>query len=51
MTRCSPICRKEKWEEKKREIKKVEKEEDKETLRILVPKRFWRWKKVFGKRK
>jgi len=28
----------------------VEKDEDKETLRKLVPKRFWKWKKVFGKR-
>jgi len=50
MMRCPPICRKGKQEEKKREVRKVEKDEDKETLRKLVPKRFWKWKKVFGKK-
>jgi len=50
MTRCPPIYGKRKPEEKKRKVKKVEKDEDKETLRELVPKRFWKWKKVFGKR-
>jgi len=40
MMRCPPICRKEKQEEKKREVKKIEKDGDKETLRKLVPKRF-----------
>jgi len=50
MTRCPPICGKRKPEERKREVKKVEKDEDEETLRKLVPKRFWKWKKVFGKR-
>jgi len=49
MTRCPPICGKRKQEEKK-EVKKIEKDEDEETLRKLVPKRFWKWKKVFGKR-
>jgi len=49
MTRCSPICGKRKQEEKK-EVKKIEKDEDEEILRKLVPKRFWKWKKVFGKR-
>ena len=34
----------------KKEVKKIEKDEDEETLRKLVPKRFWKWKKVFGKR-
>jgi len=29
---------------------KGEEDEDEETLRKLVPKRFWRWKKVFGKK-
>ena len=48
--RCPPICRKEKQEEKKKEVKKIKKDEDEETLRKLVPKRFWKWKKVFGKR-
>jgi len=50
MTRCSPICGKRKQEEKKKEVKKIEKDEDEETLRKLVPKRFWKWKKVFGKK-
>ena len=50
MTRCLPICGKGKQKEKKREVKKVKKQEDKETLRKLVSKRFWRQKKVFGKR-
>ena len=40
MMRCPPICRKGKQEEKKREVKKIEKDGDKETLRKLVPKRF-----------
>jgi len=50
MTRCPPICGKKKQEEEKKEVKKVEKNEDEETLKRLVPKRFWKWKKVFGKR-
>jgi len=50
MTRCSPICRKGWQKEKKREVRKVEKDEDEKTLKKLVPKRFWKWKKVFGKR-
>jgi len=50
MTRCPPLCGKKKQEEKKKEVKKLEKDEDEETLRKLVPKRFWRWKKVFGKK-
>ena len=49
ITRCPPICGKRKQEEKK-EVKRIEKNEDEETLRKLVPKRFWKWKKVFGKR-
>jgi len=51
MTRCPPICGKEGQKKKKKEIRKVKKDEDKETLKKLVPKRFWKWKKVFGKRK
>jgi len=42
MTRCPPIYGKRKPEEKKREVKKVEKDKDKETLKKLVPKRFWK---------
>jgi len=49
MTRCLPICGKKKQEEKKK-VKKIKKDEDEETLRKLVSKRFWKWKKVFGKR-
>jgi len=51
MTCCSPICGKRKQEEKRKEVKKVERDEDKETLKKLVSKRFWRWGKVFGKKK
>jgi len=50
MTRCPPICGKGKREEEKKEVKKVEKDEDEETLRKLVPRKFWKWKKVFGKK-
>jgi len=42
MTRCLPICGKRKQEEKKKEVKKVEKDKNEETLRKLVPKRFWK---------
>jgi len=51
MTCYLPICGKKKQEEKKKEVKKVEKNENKETLRRLVPKRFWKWEKVFRKKK
>ena len=51
MTRCLPICRRRKQEEKEKEVKKVEKNKDEETLKRLVPKRFWKWKRVFGKKK
>ena len=50
---CPPICGKRKQEEKKKEVKKVERDENKETLKKLVPQRFWRgegiWKKEVGK--
>ena len=49
MMQCPPICGKKK-QEGKREVKKVEKDKDGEILRKLVPKKFWKWKKVFGKR-
>jgi len=49
MTRCLPICEKRKQEEKKKKVKKVEKDKDEETLKELVPKRFWKWKKSLGK--
>jgi len=51
MTCCPPICGKRKQEEKRKEVKKVERDKDKETLKKLVSKRFWRWGKVFRKRK
>jgi len=51
MTCCLPICGRRKQEEKEKEVKKVEKNEDKETLKRLVSKRFWKWKRVFGKKK
>jgi len=50
MTRCLPICGRRKQEEKEKEVKKVEKNKDEETLKRLVPKRFWKWKRVFGKK-
>jgi len=51
MTRCPPIYGKRKQEEgKEKEVKRIEKDEDKEILKKLVPKRFWKWKKVFGKK-
>ena len=30
--------------------RKMERNEDEETLRRLVPRKFWKWRKVFGKR-
>jgi len=51
MTCCPPIYGKRKQEEKRKKVKKVERDKDEETLKKLVPKRFWRWGKVFGKKK
>jgi len=51
MTYCPPICGKRKQEGKKKEVKKVEKDEDEKMLRRLVPKRFWKWEKIFRKKK
>ena len=42
MTRCLPICGKRKQEERKKKVKKIEKDKDEEMLRKLVPKRFWK---------
>ena len=50
MTCCPPICGRKKQEGKKKKVKKIEKNKDKETLKRLVPKRFWKWKRVFGKK-
>jgi len=49
MTRCPPIYGKKK-QEGKGKVRKVETNKDEEVLRKLVPKRFWKWKKGFGKR-
>ena len=50
MTCCPPMCEKIKQEGKKREVRKVEKNENEEILQRLVSKRFWKWGKVFGKK-
>ena len=50
MTCCPLICGREKQKEDRKETRRIEKDEDEETLRKLVPKKFWKWKKVFGKR-
>jgi len=51
MTCCPPICGKRKQEEKEKKVRKTEKNENEEVLRELVPRRFWKWKKVFEKKK
>jgi len=51
MMHCPPICGKRKQEEKRKKVKKVERDEDEEMLKKLVPKRFWRWGKIFRKKK
>jgi len=35
---------------KEKKVRKMERDEDKEVLKRLVPRRFWKWKKVFGKK-
>ena len=50
MTHCLPICGRRKQEMKERKVRKTEKDEDEEVLKKLVPGRFWKWKKVFGKK-
>ena len=51
MTCCLPICGRKKQEEKEKKVKKVERDKDEETLKKLVPKKFWKWKRMFGKKK
>jgi len=53
MMRYSPLCGRNKGIEESRKRKQVRKGEksDKKVVKKLVPKRFWRWKKVFGKAK
>jgi len=50
MTHCPPICGRKKQEVKEKKVRKTEKDEDKEVLKRLVPRRFWKWKKVFGRK-
>ena len=50
MTHCPPICGRGKQKEGRKETRRMEKDEDEETLRKLVSRKFWKWKKVFGKR-
>jgi len=50
MMRCLPIYGKKKREKKEKVVKKTEKDRDEEVLKKLVFKRFWRWKKIFGKK-
>jgi len=50
MMQCPPICRKKKQEVKEKAVKRTEEDEDEKILRELVPKKFWKWRKVFGKR-
>jgi len=42
MTHCLPIYRRRKQKEKEKEVKKVERDKNEETLKKLVPKRFWK---------
>ena len=46
MMRYPPICRRKKKKEKNKEVRKIE---EKKIVEELVPRRFWKWKKVFGK--
>jgi len=50
MTHCPPICGKRKQGGEEKKVRKVEKNEDEEVVKRLVPQKFWKWKKVFGKR-
>ena len=42
MTRCPPICGRRKQEVKEKKVRKTEKDKDKEVLKRLVPRRFWK---------
>ena len=46
MMRCPPICGRKKKEEKNKEVRKIEEEK---IVEKLVPRRFWKQKKMFGK--
>jgi len=51
ITWCPPICGKGKKQVKERVVKKIERNKDEKVLKKLVPKRFWKWKKAFEKKK
>ena len=51
ITWCPPICGKGKKQVKERAVKKIERNKDEKVLKKLMPKRFWKWKKVFEKKK
>jgi len=42
MTHCLPICGRRKQEVKEKKVRKTEKDKDKEVLKRLVPRRFWK---------
>ena len=42
MIRCPPICGRRKQEGREEKARKVEKDEDEEMLRRLVPRKFWK---------
>ena len=42
MTRCPPICGRRKQEVKEKKVRKTKKDKDKEVLKKLVPRRFWK---------
>ena len=47
---CPPLYGKSKQEIKEKVVKRAEENKNTDILRKLVPKRFWKWKKVFGKK-
>jgi len=46
MMRCPPIYRRKKEKEKNKEVRKIE---EKKMVEELVLRKFWKWKKIFGK--
>ena len=46
MMRCPPICGRKRKKKKDKEVRKIE---EKKIVEELVPRRYWKWKKVFGK--
>ena len=50
MMQCPPIYRKRKQEVKEKAVKRTKENKDEKVLRELVSKKFWKWRKVFGKK-